>query len=806
MVPTLFQDQKFDVAAFLKSAAAAITSANMFAPHQPPPPTLVPTTSAIPSASQHPPFTPIKPTYAPSGYGRQILIYDSRSFPGHRREFAYKTRFTNQSGLTTVYYRCMACRALRHRLCRILPKDKLPAVPCIAVKNDLLINDPDFPEASDHFCTPLTIEESNNRLKVTFERGLKRARMKLATEEPPQKTLAQEADIETPSQINFDSSFLWIKHNTNSIHDDTANSSSSCEDPSTSEGSKETGRSSGEPSDSGFENPPSVGPAESDDVDITEVDSKPEQQQQPSRLDSLLQRITAEREKSISPNENINSVSTTPCKTPNLIQNLSSFQTPTGIPQSRSPAIIQSHGRVNPMMQAPTPELISLLSLHSLAARLSKGSELLKALNQPPKAVHQTPHVHEIIDKYIKNNWDLPENAGNSRSAAELTCTMVLSLARHVPQAHMSMKEGKWARKDYMGEEVYGKTLAIIGLGRIGLEVASRMQAFGMKTVGFDPLVSNEEAAKRNIKWLSLEEIWPVADYITVHVPLIPQTRDLLNKETFAKCKKGVYIINVARGGIVNEQDLVEALNSGYVSGAAMDVFLEEPPTYRALIEHPRAICTPHLGASTLQAQQRVAVEIAENIIALNNGTGLFGAINAQALAAVLDETKAQYVKSATSLAHVLASLTTNNKNILVRYPAGADGLQKALTAGAIVGILQASGTAGLNLVNAEVNAIRDGITVKTEQVHGNELTVVAGSTSVTGYPSPAGTIISAINGSKVPVPIVAAGTLAIAVATNGNQPILPEKLRAKLSVEYGLIGGGRKKSLTGFHPDKSDL
>lgn len=215
MVSSLFQDQKFDVAAFLKSAAAAITSANLFAPQQPPAPAHIPTTSAMPSASQHPPFSPIKPTYAPSGYGRQILIYDSRSFPGHRREFAYKTRFTNQSGLTTVYYRCMACRALRHRLCRILPKEKLPAVPCIAVKNDLLINDPDFPEASDHFCTPLTIDESNNRLKVTFERGLKRARLKMASEEPQAKALAaSEGDAHNPPPT-FDSSFLWIKSNAN---------------------------------------------------------------------------------------------------------------------------------------------------------------------------------------------------------------------------------------------------------------------------------------------------------------------------------------------------------------------------------------------------------------------------------------------------------------------------------------------------------------------------------------------------------------------------------------------------------------
>ncbi|CAD6195748.1 unnamed protein product [Caenorhabditis auriculariae] len=216
----------------------------------------------------------------------------------------------------------------------------------------------------------------------------------------------------------------------------------------------------------------------------------------------------------------------------------------------------------------------------------------------------------------------------NSRSAAELTCSLVMALARHVPQAAASMKEGKWARKDYMGEEVFGRTLAVLGLGRIGTEVAFRMQAFGMRVIGFDPVVSKEQAAARNIELLSLEEIWPQADYVTVHVPLIKQTENLINKESLAKCKKGVRVINVARGGIVNEADLVEALDSGHVAGAAIDVFEQEPPAFRELVDHPRAICIPHLGASTIDAQLRVASEIAENIVQLNQGTVL-GVLNA---------------------------------------------------------------------------------------------------------------------------------------------------------------------------------
>ncbi|KAK6011894.1 4-phosphoerythronate dehydrogenase, partial [Ostertagia ostertagi] len=168
--------------------------------------------------------------------------------------------------------------------------------------------------------------------------------------------------------------------------------------------------------------------------------------------------------------------------------------------------------------------------------------------------------------------------------------------------------------------QIFGRTLAVLGLGRIGTEVATRLQAFGMRVIGYDPMTTKEAAAAKNIELLPLEEIWPQADFITVHVPLIPETENIINAKTLAKCKKGVKIINVARGGIVNEKDLVDALNSGQAGGAAFDVFVEEPPKYRGLVEHPKAICTPHLGASTIDAQLRVATEIAENIVQFNKG------------------------------------------------------------------------------------------------------------------------------------------------------------------------------------------
>lgn len=217
----------------------------------------------------------------------------------------------------------------------------------------------------------------------------------------------------------------------------------------------------------------------------------------------------------------------------------------------------------------------------------------------------------------------------NTISAAELTCAMISAVARHLPQANMSMKAGKWERSKFMGTELYGKTLAVIGLGRIGREVASRMRSFGMEIIGYDPMVSPADAEKFNIKAMELKEIWPLADYITIHVPLMESTLNLMNNEVFSACKKGFRLINCARGGIVNENDLLTALNDGRCSGAALDVFSEEPPKCSELIQHPMFICTPHLGASSVEAQNRVATDIAEQIVRFVKQEKLEGGVNA---------------------------------------------------------------------------------------------------------------------------------------------------------------------------------
>ncbi len=227
---------------------------------------------------------------------------------------------------------------------------------------------------------------------------------------------------------------------------------------------------------------------------------------------------------------------------------------------------------------------------------------------------------------------------GNTVSTAELTVSMLLSLARNIPHAHASLVAGRWDRKKFTGTEVSTKTLGIVGLGKIGREVAIRCQAFGMKTIGYDPLLSEEVALKMNIDLVSLDELYRRSDFITVHTPLTPETKGLLNDETLAKCKRGVRLVNCARGGIIDEQALLRALASGQVAGAALDVFELEPPTGNPLLAHEHVIVTPHLGASTEEAQEKVAVQIAHQMVDAFKGRGFAGVVNSAAMELTLEE------------------------------------------------------------------------------------------------------------------------------------------------------------------------
>lgn len=219
--------------------------------------------------------------------------------------------------------------------------------------------------------------------------------------------------------------------------------------------------------------------------------------------------------------------------------------------------------------------------------------------------------------------------AGNTISTAELTMSMILALSRNIPQAHMSLTKGEWKRSKFLGTELYSKTLGVVGLGRIGKEVTKRAISFGMKVIAYDPFLSVEKAKELGIELVKLDKIFKTSDYITVHTPLTDETKNLISHDQFKMMKKGVRIINCARGGIIDEKALVDALSEGKVAGAALDVFEQEPlPVDSGLRKFENVILTPHIGASTEEAQLNVAIEIAESVRDVLSGKSIRNAAN----------------------------------------------------------------------------------------------------------------------------------------------------------------------------------
>ncbi len=215
--------------------------------------------------------------------------------------------------------------------------------------------------------------------------------------------------------------------------------------------------------------------------------------------------------------------------------------------------------------------------------------------------------------------------AANSLSVAELTMGFMIAMARFIPQGTASLKEGKWLKKEFKGVELYGSTLGIVGIGRIGQLVAERALAFGMKVIAYDKYPNVREELREKIELLSLDELLSKSDFITIHVPLMRETHYLIGKKEFEKMKDGVYFVHCARGGIVDEEALYDALVSGKVKAAALDVFEVEPPAdelRKKLLSLKNVICTPHIGASTVQAQRRVGEEVVDKVIAELIGGG----------------------------------------------------------------------------------------------------------------------------------------------------------------------------------------
>jgi D-3-phosphoglycerate dehydrogenase len=211
--------------------------------------------------------------------------------------------------------------------------------------------------------------------------------------------------------------------------------------------------------------------------------------------------------------------------------------------------------------------------------------------------------------------------AGNATAAAELAIGLLFALARKIPQAAGLMRQGVWEKKKFMGVELTGKTLGVVGLGNIGRQAAERAVGLKMKVIAYDPALAPNAQIPAGVEVVSFDDLLAKSDFVTLHVPMTKETNNLFNAATFAKMKKGAAIVNCARGGIVNETDVLEALNSGQLSGAALDVFTKEPPDASPLFAHENLIAVPHLGASTKEAQEKVAIELAEVFVGyLKNG------------------------------------------------------------------------------------------------------------------------------------------------------------------------------------------
>nr|WP_300999204.1 phosphoglycerate dehydrogenase [Methanoculleus sp.] len=314
---------------------------------------------------------------------------------------------------------------------------------------------------------------------------------------------------------------------------------------------------------------------------------------------------------------------------------------------------------------------------------------------------------------------------GNTLAATEHTMAMMLSLARNIPQATASLKKGEWKRSKFMGVELNDKVLGIMGFGRIGREVAKRAQAMQMKCIAYDPFITKERAASLGVEMVPLDELFRRADVITVHTPLIKETRHVINEKTIATMKDGVRMINCARGGIIDEKALADAIASGKVAGAALDVFENEPPTESPLLGLDRVIVTPHLGASTVEAQKNVAVSVANQCISVLSGGAAKYVVNAPMIPAEQQALVEPYAMLAQKMGSLLIQLIEGRlESLEITYGGEAAALPntKFVTRVILKGLLDPILQVPVNIVNAEFVAKERGIRMSettTEEAQG---------------------------------------------------------------------------------------
>jgi len=304
--------------------------------------------------------------------------------------------------------------------------------------------------------------------------------------------------------------------------------------------------------------------------------------------------------------------------------------------------------------------------------------------------------------------------AGNTISTAEHTMSMILALARRIPQADAHLRAGKWERSKFVGTELFGKTLGIVGLGKIGSEVARRAGAFGMHLLAYDPFISSERAQQLEIELTELPQVYAKADVITFHVPLTNDTRHMVGAKEIASMKRGVRLVNCARGGLFDEAALLQALTDGRVAGVALDVYEEEPPKENPLLKLEQVVCTPHLGASTEEAQLNVAVEVAKQVADALLGRGIRNAVNMPSVDAQTLKVLQPYITLGEKLGALATQLSGGRvAEVRVTYAGEMTSHDSApVTLAVLKGILEPVVGESVNYVNASVIAAERGIKV----------------------------------------------------------------------------------------------
>jgi D-3-phosphoglycerate dehydrogenase len=391
---------------------------------------------------------------------------------------------------------------------------------------------------------------------------------------------------------------------------------------------------------------------------------------------------------------------------------------------------------------------------------------------------------------------------GNTVTTAEHALSLLLSLSRNVPQASASMKAGKWEKKKFQGRELCNKTLGVLGLGQIGSVVADRAKGLKMTVIAYDPYLTQELAQKKGVEAVTLDELLARSDYITVHVPLNESTRHLLNAEAFSKMKDGVMLVHCARGGIVDEQALLEALKSGKVAGAALDVFETEPPGAHPLLGLDNVISTPHLGASTAEAQVNVAVAVAEQIVDFLTKGLIRNAVNVPSVSKESLAVLRPYIRLCERIGSLYAQMSPGPLDEVRAEYSGdlADREPRALTLALLKGLLQPMREEKtVNYVNAPLIAEDQGIrvtegTIKRDVNFTNKVSIHFRSGSKENC------LVGAVFGNEGPPRLVRLNQYFLEAILEGNILVMENLDKPGIIGAIGVLLGENNINIAGFH------